>query len=82
MDQNCIEMKFTLKTKTCIPVSSETNDGKVTHVTVTATADQELRMLDPFNDADYESDLNIKRDDYEIHCQMMKGQILHLQLKD
>ena len=71
-----------LRAKGGFLVSSEMKDGKVTHVTVTATADQDLRMLDPFNGSDYESDLNIKREDYGIHCQMMKGQILHLQLKD
>lgn len=70
-----------LRTKGGFLVSSEMKDGRVTYVTVTATADQQLRMLDPFNGAEYESDLNVTEAENEIRCRMSEGQTLHLSTK-
>jgi hypothetical protein len=71
-----------LKAKGGFLVSAEIKDGKVTRVTVTATAGQHLRLLDPFNGAGYDADQDVSEDGGEISLNMTEGQTLTLRLKD
>ena len=64
-------------------VSAERKDGKTVMVTVTATVDQMLRLRNPFGHQEYESDSDLKRqDNNELQCEMKKGQIIRLSLKE
>ena len=64
-------------------VSAERKDGKTVMVTVTATVDQLLRLRNPFGKEEYESDSNLKKlDNNELQCEIKKGQIIKLKLKE
>lgn len=41
----------------------------------------QLRMLDPFNGAEYEADAGIMKDKGEISLDMTAGQVLNIKLK-
>jgi hypothetical protein len=71
---------FNLRAKGGFLVSSEYNGGKTVHVTITATADQPLRLLNPFKEQIYHSNIPVKEVDGEIQCQLSEGQKLHLTL--
>jgi hypothetical protein len=47
----------------------------------TTTSDQLLKLYDPFN-ADFDSNLTVTKVGKEIQCQMLKGQVLELKVKD
>jgi hypothetical protein len=67
-----------LRAKGGFLVSSDLKEGRVTRVTVTATADHDLRILDPFDGAPYESNLLVSEADKLIQCRMSAGQTLYL----
>ena len=71
-----------LRAKGGFLVSSENKDGKTAYVTITATADQLLRLQNPFKPHDYDSSLPVKEVNDEIQCQLLKGQTLQLALKE
>ncbi len=70
-----------LRAKGGFLVSSEVRDGKIMYVTIKATSDQLLKVYDPFN-ADFDSNLTVTKVGKEIQCQMLKGQVLELKVKD
>lgn len=64
-------------------VSAERKVGKTVGVTITATADQSLQLKNPFGKEEYESDIDLeKQDNGNLNCQMKKGQTLKLSLKE
>jgi alpha-L-fucosidase 2 len=63
-------------------VSAERKDGKTVRVTITATVDQTLRLRNPFDQQEYESNIAMERKgNNELQFQMKKGQILKLNMK-
>jgi alpha-L-fucosidase 2 len=63
-------------------INSEMKDGNVIRVTITATADQLLRLRNPFRNQEYVSNIELERkDNNELHCKMKKGDKLQLTLK-
>ena len=70
-----------LRAKGGFLVSSENRDGKIHHVSITATADQLLRLKNPFKLYDYDSNLPVKSVNDEIQCKLLKGQTLQLDSK-
>lgn len=68
-----------LRTKGGFLVSSEYKDGRTVYVTIRATADQSLRLLNPFKES-YSSDIPVEDINGEIQCRLLKGQTLHLAL--
>jgi len=63
-------------------VDAEMKDGNVIRVTLTATANQLLRLRNPFRNQEYVSNIELEsKDNNELHCNMKKGDILQLTLK-
>jgi alpha-L-fucosidase 2 len=63
-------------------VDAEMKDGSVIRVTITATADQLLRLRNPFGNKEYMSNIVMEsKDNNVLHCKMKKGDILQLKLK-
>jgi len=67
-----------LRAKGGFLVSAEKRDGHILQVSITATANQQLRLLDPFKQNEYDTNLPVKRVQDEIHCKLKKGQTLQL----
>ena len=71
-----------LRAKGGFLVSSEIKEGRIIYVKITATADQLLRLLDPFNQNAYDSNLQVKKINEVIQCRMLKGQTLNLKIAE
>jgi alpha-L-fucosidase 2 len=63
-------------------VDAERKKGKTLKVVITATVDQQLRLKNPFDQQEYESNITLERKgNDELVCLMKKGQTLRLDLK-
>ncbi|MEI7422911.1 MAG: glycoside hydrolase family 95-like protein [Prolixibacteraceae bacterium] len=62
-------------------VSAERKDGKTIKVTITATVDQPLRLVNPFGKLDYKSSkLLTKSENGDLQCRLKKGETISLNL--
>jgi alpha-L-fucosidase 2 len=62
-------------------VDAERIGGKTVKVEITSTADQVLRLKDPFDNREFESNMSLKRTgDDELQCRLKQGQTLSLVL--
>lgn len=60
-------------------VSAERKDCRTVRVEITATVDQFLKLKDPFDGRDFESNISLEsKGDNELHCFLEKGQTLVL----
>jgi alpha-L-fucosidase 2 len=62
-------------------VDAERIDGKTVRVEITSTLDQLLRLEDPFDNQEFESNITLERKgEDELQCRMKQGQTLSLVL--
>jgi alpha-L-fucosidase 2 len=61
-----------------LKVSAERRRGKTVRVTITATVDQPLRLIDPFAGRPFQSNRELEQAGDELRCRLKAGQTLEL----
>lgn len=62
-------------------VSAEQRDGRLARVSIRATVDQDLRLIDPFAGGPYDQNLPVTRAADEIRIRLQPGQTLELTVR-